>query len=144
MKNDTFAEVIELMTYIQDDFATTICIEKFIINYLDLSDDISFVHDIEAVILQNTLQWLQSRNTDVRYYAAYILLLLSRTPKNAGIINHQIIKMIDSENAYIKNLIIRKIKTIPCLESSTKKYLLSKCEHDAHFVVRDTCKKALL
>ena len=141
MGNDVYSEIIELMACIKDDFATTLCIQRFIINYLNLSDKLSFAHDIEAVILQNALQWLQSDNTDVRYYATYILLLLSRTPKNSGVINHQIIKMIDTENAYIKKLILKKVDSIPCLEESTRKYLLSKCEHDANYVVRSTCIK---
>ena len=132
------------MACIKDDFATILCIEQFMINYLNLSNSITFAHDIEAVVLQNTLQWLQSSNTNVRYYAAYILLLLSRTPKNSGVINHQIIKMIDTENAYIKNLIMRKIEDIHCLEKSTRSYLLSKCEHDANYVVRNTCAKTLM
>ena len=144
MGNDMYSEIIELMACIKDDFATILSIEQFIINYLNLSNNISFAHDIEAVVLQNTLQWLQSSNTDVRYYAAYILLLLSRTPKNSGVINHQIIKMIDTENAYIRNLILRKIDSIPCLEESTRTYLLSKCKHDANYVVRNTCIKTLM
>lgn len=143
MGNDVYSEIVESIACIKDDIATTLCIERFIINYLNLKNDITFAHDIEAVILQNTLQWLRSSNTDVRYYAAYILLLLSRTPNNSGIINHQIINMINAENAYIKNLILRKIENIPCLESSTKAYILSKCEHDANYVVRDACQKAI-
>lgn len=141
---DVYSEIIELIAYIKrDDFATTLCIEQFIIGYLDLSNDASFVHDIEAVILQNTLQWVQSSNTNVRYYATYILLLLSRTPNNSGIINHQIISLIDTENAYIKNLILKRIEDLPCLDSLTRTYILSKCEHDDNFVVRDTCQKIL-
>ena len=57
---------------------------------------------VEVIILQNVLQWLHSEYTDIRWNATRILLTMSRNPENYGVVNHQLMTLIDSNSVYIK------------------------------------------
>lgn len=139
MGKDVYTDILELMPYIQDDVATTIAVTQLIIKYLENSDDVMLPARVEAIILQNVLQWLRSEYTDIRWNATRILLTMSRNPENCGIVNHQLVNLIDSNSVYIKNLIMRHLHKIKGITDGTKEYVMSKCKHDANFVVRMVC-----
>lgn len=139
MGKDVYADILELMLYIQGDVATTITVTHLIVEYLENSDDVILPSKIEAVILQNVLQWLHSEYTDIRWYATRILLTMSCNPENCGIVNHQLVNLIDSDSVFIKNLIMRHLHEINGITDGTKEYIISKCSHDANFVVRMVC-----
>ena len=139
MGKDVYTDILELMPYIQDDVATTIAVTQLIIKYLENSDDVMLPARVEAIILQNVLQWLRSEYTDIRWNATRILLTISRNPENCGIVNHQLVNLIDSNSVYIKNLIMRHLHKIKGITDGTKEYVMSKCKHDANFVVRMVC-----
>ena len=139
MEKDVYANIIELMPYIQGDVATTIAVTGLIVEYLENSDDIRLPPRIETVILQNVLQWLHSEYVDIRWNATRILLAMSRNPENYGIVNHQLVNLIDSNSVYIKNLIMRHLHRINGITDENKKYIISKCKNDANFVVRMVC-----
>lgn len=139
MGKDMYAEILELMPYIQGDVATTIAVTHLIIEYLEISDNIMFPSKVEAMILQNVLQWLHSEYADIRWNATRILLTMSRNPVNYGIVNHQLANLIDSNSVYIKSLIMRHIHKINGIPKETKEYIISKCNQDANFVVRMVC-----
>lgn len=139
MGKDVYTDILELMPYIQDDVATTIAVTQLIIKYLENSDDVMLPARVEAIILQNVLQWLRSEYTDIRWNATRILLTMSRNPENCGIVNHQLVNLIDSNSVYIKNLIMRHLHKIKGITDGTKEYVMSKCKQDANFVVRMVC-----
>lgn len=139
MGKDVYTDILELMPYIQDDVATTIAVTQLIIKYLENSDDVMLPARVEAIILQSVLQWLRSEYTDIRWNATRILLTMSRNPENCGIVNHQLVNLIDSNSVYIKNLIMRHLHKIKGITDGTKEYVMSKCKHDANFVVRMVC-----
>lgn len=139
MGKDRYTEILELMPYIQADVATTISVSRHIKEYLEISNTVVLPDKIEAVIMQNVLQWLHSDHTDIRWYATTILLALCRSSENVNVVNHQIIQLIDSDNVYIKNLIMRNIYKIDGIQEDTKHYVVSKCENDANYVVRMVC-----
>ena len=141
MDKDRYTEILELMPYIQEDIATTISVSRIIKEYLEISDTVVLPNKIEALIMQNVLQWLHSNNTDVRWYATTILLALCRSVENRNVVNNQIIQIIDTDNVYIKNLIMRNIYEIDGINEATKLYVISKCENDANYVVRMICEK---
>ena len=60
MGKDVYGDVLELMPYIQGDIATTIAVTHLIVEYLESSDDVILPFRVEAIILQNVLQWLHS------------------------------------------------------------------------------------
>ncbi len=139
MGKDRYTEILELMPYIQADVATTISVSRHIKEYLEISNTVVLPNKIEAVIMQNVLQWLHSDSTDIRWYATTILLALCRSSENINVVNHQIIQLIDSDNVYIKNLIMQNIYEIDGIQEDTKHYVVSKCENDANYVVRMVC-----
>ena len=139
MEKDVYADILELMPDIQGDVATTIAVTNLIVEYLENSDDIRLPSRIEAVILQNVLQWLHSEYVDIRWNATRILLTMSRNPENYGIVNHQLVNLIDSNSVYIKNLIMRQLHKIKGITDENKEYIISKCKNDANFVVRMVC-----
>lgn len=136
---NVYRNILELMPYIQGDVATTIAVTHLIIEYLETSDEVMLPSRVEAIILQNVLQWLHSEYTDIRRNATRILFAMSRNPDNYGIVNHQLVNLIDSDSVYIKNLIIRHLHTMNGIADETKDYIVSKCKHDANFVVRMVC-----
>ena len=93
------------------------------------------------VVLQNALQWLQIDNLDIKYNATRILLMLSRDPKNGVIVNQRIITLIDNENVYLKNLILRNVYKEKGIIESTRQYVISKCRQDPSFIVRMVCRE---
>lgn len=139
MGKDVYGDILELMPYIQGDVATTISVTRLIVEYLETSDDVMLPSKVEAIILQNVLQWLHSEHTDIRWNATRILLTMSRNPENYGIVNHQLVNLIDSNSAYIKNLIMRHLHKMNGITDVTRAYIITKCKHDANFVVRMVC-----
>ena len=139
MGKDVYTDVLELMPYIQGDIATTIAVTNIIIKYLETTDYVVLPVKIEAVVLQNVLQWLHSEHLDIRWNATRILLSMCRNPENQGVVNHQLVNLIDTGNVYTKNLIMRRIHKTNGITDSTREYIFSKCKNDANFVVRKVC-----
>lgn len=139
MGKDVYNDILELMPYIQGDIATTISVTHLIVEYLENSDDVMLPPRVEAIILQNVLHWLYSEYTDIRWNATRILLTMSRNPENYGIVNHQLVDLIDSNSVYIKNLIMRNFHKMDGITDKTREYILSKCKYDTNFVVRMVC-----
>lgn len=138
---DTYTDILELMPYIQNDVPTTIVVTRVIAEYLEIKDDVTFPPKIESIVLQNVLQWLCADQLDIRWNATRILFTLARNPENSTIVNHRLISLVDSDNVYIKNLIMRNIYKTYEIAAQTREYIVSKCENDACFVVRKVCKE---
>lgn len=139
MGKDVNNEFTISMSYIQGDIATTIEVTKLIREYLNIDDALVLPEGVETVILQNVLQWLHSDSLDIRWNATSILMALSRNHKNQEIVNNQLVKIIDEDNAYIKSLIVRNLSKFNEITDETKAYIMSKCQKDANFVVRMIC-----
>lgn len=139
MGKDVYGDILELMPYIQGDVATTIAVTRLIVEYLETTDTVMLPIRVEAIVLQNVLQWIHSEYLDIRWNATRILLTLSRNSENYGVINHQLVTLIDSNGVYIKNLIMRHLHIINGITDRTKEYIVFKCKHDANFVVRMVC-----
>ncbi|MDO5294127.1 MAG: hypothetical protein Q4F05_15410 [bacterium] len=133
-------KIMELMPFIRNSVATTISVTGMIKDYLEIKEDLQFTNGIENIVLQNTLQWIYSDNLDVRWNATNILFFLLRNPENEGIINRKLVELINTDNAYIKNLIMQNIYTIYGIDDDTRKYIVEKCSNDANYVVRTVCK----
>lgn len=141
LKVDTFQNMLELMSLIQDDKATTHKVTDSIIKYLEVSDTVVFPPRIEIIVLQNVLQWLRSGYLDIRWNATRILLTMLRNPENRVLVNHQLITLIDSDCYYIKNLIMRQLNQVEGITEASRNYIISKCENDSNYVVRMVCKE---
>ena len=133
---DCFPMILEGMAYLKDDIATTISVTRILIEYLENTDEVVFPKNIETVVLQNALQWLNYDHIDIRWNATKILLKLLRNPENQHLINQKVVELIDNDCVYIKNLILRRIYKVPEITKVTQHYILEKCKNDSCFVVR--------
>ena len=122
MGKDVYGDILELMPYIQGDVATTIAVTRLIAEYLETTDTVMLPARVESIVLQNVLQWIHSEYLDIRWNATRILLTLSRNLENYGVINHQLVALIDSNGVYIKNLIMRHLHKINGITDRTKEY----------------------
>ena len=64
---------------IQGDVATTIAVTHLIIEYLETSDEVMLPSKVEAIILQNVLQWLHSEYTDIVNFIEHLLHIAERS-----------------------------------------------------------------
>ena len=95
------------------------------------------------VILQTVFDWLHMDYIDIKWNATRILLALLRNSELESIINRKIITLIEDENVYIKNLIIKNIVDLKGISCETSEYVFSVCQHDANFVTRKLAKQLM-
>lgn len=144
MNEYQYTDVLELAPYFNHDIPTTISISKIIAEYLEIDNTILFPEKVEAIILQNVLQWVNSDNLEIRWNGTRILLNMLRNPENINIVNNILIKLIDNDNVYIKNLIISNLYKTDKILDETKAYILKKCQNDTNYVVRMVCEKEIV
>lgn len=134
-----YKKILELMPYIQDKPSMAGYVSKLIAEYLWESDDLLLPSRIEMIVLQNTLQWINSEHIGIRQNATLILIAMSRNPENVCLVNSQLINLIDNNGRHIKNLMLRYIHKAQGITNETREYIVSKCRFDADFTVRKTC-----
>lgn len=139
MGKDVYSNILELMPLIQDDIATTIAVTNVLIAYLETTNSVTFPTKVETIVFQNILLWLQSEHIDIKWNATRLFLMMYRNPENRSIINRQLIKIVDENGPYIKNIIMRQIYEMSEVEVGIKEYITSKCRNDANYVVRMVC-----
>ena len=144
MNEYQYTDVLELAPYFNHDIPTTISISKIIAEYLEIDNTILFPEKVEAIVLQNVLQWINSDNLEIRWNGTRILLNMLRNPENINIVNNILIKLIDNDNVYIKNLIISNLYKTDKILDETKAYILKKCQNDTNYVVRMVCEKEIV
>ena len=139
--SNIYADMIEMLPIIINDTATAITVTRFIADYLEMSESLILKRDTEAIILHNTFEWLLMDSTDVRWNATKILFALSRNKENADIINRKILSLIESDNVFIKNVILRKLNESPSACDEIKKRVFEICENDSNYVTRMVCQE---
>ena len=133
---NVWLQMLEILPHFNDSIDSQIRVCKEICAYLETINTAPLDTNIEALFLQQALSWDASTNLDLRWNAIKLLFFLIRNPNNKGLISNQLIKTMDSDNAYIKSLIIGKIRETEAVDAATKEYILSKCKTDPHYVVR--------
>ncbi len=136
MGYDTYVDLVNLMPLLHED-ATIIAVAQIIDEYLQMSNSLQLPKYVDSLVLQYAIQWLQADLLDIRFPATSILLSLLRNEENADIINTQLIRLVDSDNYYIKNLILRNVFKINNISKDTREYILLKCKNDPNYLVRE-------
>ena len=140
---DVHMDLLELLPYLKDNIATIISVSGFIAEYLEMSENIIFTKPTESVILYNAFAWIHTNYVDIRWNATRILMALLRNPENQALINRQVVSLIDTENVYIKNLILQHVFKTPGITETTKEYVLEVCKHEANYITRMLCKDVM-
>lgn len=139
MGKDVYSSLIEFLPYIKNKTATLIHVSGFIAELLDYKKNYKLSPLEESVLLFNASDWLHSSNTDVRWNSIRILFSLSINPDYREIINRIIIDIIESENVFIKNLILTQMSQDDRLKKETREYVYEVCEKDTNYVTRMRC-----
>ena len=139
MGEDGDFDYLECVSYIQSDKATILAVLKMLVEYLEVDNDVRLSKTIVSVVIQNVLQWLRLDNLEIRQCATRLLLMLCREPEHEKLVNQRIINLIDSENYFIKNIILRHLYETIGIYESTRELIIDKCQNDPCFVVRMLC-----
>ena len=78
---------------------------------------------------------------NIRWNAVQILFLLLRNVENKNVVCNQLVKLMDSDNFYIKNKILRNIHLLKDIDFETFKYIIQKASVDTNYVVRKVVKE---
>lgn len=142
-KTEAYQSIIELLPSIENDIPNTLKVSNEIVKYFDINDELLLPDKVEIIILQSCLQWINNDSIDIRWNATRILFGLARNPINENIVNNQLVTLIDTDNVYIKNLILNNVFKCKGISDSTKEYIISKCKNDCNYVVRMVCKEKI-
>ena len=143
MGDNIQSELLEMIPYVRNDISTTITIARFISRFLYIDSSYELPKETNMVILQTVFDWLHMDYIDIKWNATRILLALLRNSELESIINRKIITLIEDENVYIKNLIIKNIVDLKGISCETSEYVFSVCQHDANFVTRKLAKQLM-
>ena len=128
-------KLFEVLPYAQGEIPDQLRISETILYYLENDEKFIVNVQLESILLQTVLTWINSDSMDLRWYCVRILFLLARNTKLNDIISYQLISLIDNDNVYIKNL-IQRFAIESLIDDSTKEYIATKCASDGNYVVR--------
>lgn len=141
MGKEIYSDLIEFLPYVKNSTATLIHVSGFIAELIEYKECNILSNREEAVLLFNASDWLHSENTDVRWNSMRILFSLLRNPEHREIINRIIVDVIESENVYIKNLILTQLSQQEGISKETREFVFEICEKDANYVTRKRCQE---
>lgn len=136
---DINTDLIEVLAYIGDNELSHIKASQAFLNYLRVSNE-TLKPTIESIIIQNAIKWCNFSNLTVRWYAVGILFELLRNPYNKNIVCNQLVRLMDADNVYIKNFILRNVYRLKDIDAATYDYIIQKATLDTNFVVRNVVK----
>ncbi|MDA3732452.1 hypothetical protein PBV87_13245 [Niameybacter massiliensis] len=139
---DIYQPMMEMLPFLVDDIPTQLQVSKIILTFLE-ADEEEIPQNVEILLLQQVLTWCKSNQVDLRWKAIRILFQLLRNNNNQSIISNQLIQLMDSDNVYIKNGIIRLTAKNHKMAKSIADYLLQKAAVDPNYMVRKVCEEIL-
>ncbi|MEK4151749.1 hypothetical protein [Carnobacterium sp. FSL E2-0243] len=134
-KKNKYKDIINIMpTFRSVGSQIQVCkiLKVFFFNY----DNVKVRFELENLVLQYALIWMNSESVDLRWHAVHLLIKMFDKKKNRKIIGLQIRNTMDTDNALIKSQIVHKYKKINSLEKKLGKYIESKSLEDNNFVLR--------
>ncbi len=133
---DITVELLNILADMGDDILSNRNASAAILNYLEANNAALSDIQIEHIILQQTIGWCVESDLDIRWNAVQILFLLLRNIGNKNIVCNQLVKLMDSDNVYIKNKILRNVHLLKDIDFETLKYIINKATVDTNYVVR--------
>lgn len=128
-------ELAPSLTEIEDD-AEKINASQILALFSHHSCLTSISTELLCIILQYALLWCGESNLDIRWNAANILLDLANDDRCSEAACTALVKLMDNDNFYIKNRILRNLERIKDVDHATYDYILQKASLDTNFVVR--------
>ncbi len=133
---DIIVELLNVLADIGDDTLSNRKVSASFLNYLEANNSpVSDVH-LEHIILQQAIKWCAHCDLNIRCNAVQILFLLLQNRENKNVVCNQLVKIMDTDNAYIKTNILRNIYRLRDVDFETYKYIIQKASVDTNYVVR--------
>ncbi|MEN6471471.1 MAG: hypothetical protein ABFC62_08390 [Clostridiaceae bacterium] len=133
---DITVGLLETLAYIHDDTLSNRKASAALLNYLEANNAPVSDIQLEHIVLQQVIEWCVDPDLDIRWNAVQMLFLLLRNQENRNIVCNQLVKLIDTDNVYIKNKILRNIHLLKDIDFETFKYIIQKASVDTNYVVR--------
>lgn len=134
--DDVWIDMIEVLTDIADDIESQIHASDSILSFLQADEKSLLNPQVESIILQNSIKWCKVPYRSVRWNAVRILFILLNNHENHSIVCNQLVKLMDTDNAYIKNSILHKVHQLKKIDRKTHDYILQKASLDTDYAVR--------
>ncbi|WMM26036.1 hypothetical protein RBU61_05005 [Tissierella sp. MB52-C2] len=133
---DITVELLNILADIGDDTLSNRKASAAFLNYLEANNSPVSDIQLEHIILQQAIEWCVESDLDIRWNAVQILFLLLQNIENKNVVCNQLVKLMDTDNFYIKNKILRNIYLLKDVDFETYKYIIQKASVDTNYVVR--------
>ncbi len=132
-----YAGLVEMLALAKNDVATVLSISRFFVDLLVEGYKGKLGNDVEWLMLISSLEWMHINNIDVRSNATRILLALAYNDDNSEIINRTLVNIVKNENVYLKNLVLRRMRTAEGITDETIELITETCKHDPNYITRE-------
>lgn len=135
--NNINSQLVNSVAIIGDDKLSNRKASKFFLDYLKVQSSTLQDKQLEQLFILNTIKWSNIPDDATRRNAVRILFLLLDNPINEDIVYSQLIKLIDTDNVYIKMEILQELPKLRNINHECYQYIVQKASVDNNFVVRN-------
>jgi hypothetical protein len=133
---DVSADLLIALANIGDDTLSNRNATAGFLNFLQADNSPLSDEKMGQIILQQAIEWCANSDFGTRWNAVQLLFLLLRDIENKDVVCNQLVKLMDTDNVYIKNRILRNIHLLLNVDNETYKYVIQKASVDTNYVVR--------
>lgn len=136
MGENVVTDLLITLVDIGDDTLSNRYASAGFLNYLNADNSSLSDKKMEQVILQRAVAWCANTDLNTRWNAVQILFLLLRNLENKDVVCNQLVRLMDKDNVYIKNKILKNIHLLKDVDYETYNYVMLKASVDTNYVVR--------
>lgn len=126
---DITVGLLDILAAIADDILSNRKASVAFLNYLEANNSPVSNIQLEHIILQQAIEWCMESDLNIRWNAVQILFLLLRNIGNKNVVCNRLVKLMDADNIYIKNRILRNIYLLKDIDFETFKYIIQKASY---------------
>ena len=142
--NNINSQLVNSVAIIGDDKLSNRKASKFFLDYLKVKSSTLQDKQLEQLFVLNSIKWSNIPDDATRRNAVRILFLLLDNPINEDIVCSQLVKLIDTDNVYIKTEILRELPKLRNINNECYQYIAQKASVDSNFVVRSAVEKIII
>lgn len=142
--NNINSQLVNSVAIIGDDKLSNRKASKFFLDYLKVNFSALQDKQLEQLFILNAIKWSNISDVITRRNAVQILFLLLNNSTNEDVVCSQLIKLMDTDNVYIKMEILQELPKLRNINNECYQYIAQKASVDNNFVVRSAVKKLIL
>ena len=139
--NNINSQLVNSVAIIGDDKLSNRKASKFFLDYLKVNFSALQDKQLEQLFILNAIKWSNISDVITRRNAVQILFLLLNNPTNEDVVCSQLIKLMDTDNVYIKMEILQELPKLRNINNECYQYIAQKASVDNNFVVRAAVEK---